>query len=392
MNTTTVTDHQYIDTLDGLNEFYAINKEVKWIGFDTEFIGEKTFVPVLCLIQIASEHGNYLIDSLKLPHLKPFLKLITDPEILKITHAGENDYRLLFQQFGVLPVNVFDTQIAAGFIGYSYPVSFANLLQGELRVRLDKGSAVSDWESRPISKKQLQYALNDVLYLEQLWIKMAQKLRDKKRETWLTEEFNKMQSAEYYAIDRNKEFLTNSMLNKINNNEKLFLLRLYRWRIDIAEKKNQPKERALQKKYIAHIVKAVKGGKESLLHNRLLPDHVVQKNAKVFLAMFEEPITTEEQEIMDSISQNAPVKPRIDAVMDILYLGIKIICSEQKVAPELVINRSNYKRMKWDLDYFDESLNQTWRHQLLGDNVINSIQNRTKLKIDTKGKYFSLEM
>ena len=392
MNKTTVTSHHYIDTTESLAVFFETNKNVKWLGFDTEFIGEKTYIPVLCLIQVATIHGYYLIDTLKLKEINPFLDLISDPNILKITHAGENDYRLLFQQYNVLPVNVFDTQIAAGFIGYNYPISFQNLIQGELKIRLDKGSAVSDWESRPISKKQLQYALNDVIYLERLWKNISKQLKAKNREAWLNEEFEKLQSASSYRVDKNKEFLANSMLSKINNAEKLFLLRLYRWRIEMAEKKNHPKERILQKKFISHIVKAVKGGRAELLQNRLIPEHIVQKNAKAFTAMYQDPINENEKSVLDSIARNAPVKPRIDAVMDILYLGIKIICSEQKVAPEMVINRANYKRMKWDLEYFDPSLNQTWRHQLLGENVINSIHNRTKLKVDTKGEYFGLKM
>jgi ribonuclease D len=392
MNKAAVTNHHYINTQEALSDFYEKNKNVSWIGFDTEFVGERTYVPVLCLVQVASEHGNYLIDVLALDQVDLFLKLIIDPKILKITHAGENDYRLLFQQYNVLPIHVFDTQIAAGFIGYNYPVSFQNLLQGELKVRLDKGSAVSDWVSRPISKKQLQYALNDVIYLERLWKKMSGKLHARKRETWVDEEFEKLQSEKSYSVDKNKEFLANSMLGKINLTEKLFLLRLYRWRIETAATKNQPKERILQKKYISHIVKAVKGGKNELLQNRLIPEHIVHKHHKVFTELYTLPITKEEQSVLDSISKNVPVKPRIDAVMDILYLGIKIICSEQKVAPELVVNRANFKRMKWDLDYFDESLNSNWRKELLGNIVINSIQNRTKLKVDTKGEFFALKI
>lgn len=390
MNKTTVTSHHYIDTAEGLMHFYEKNKEVSWLGFDTEFVGEKTYVPLLCLIQVATEHGDYLIDTLKLKDISLFLEFLTDSKILKITHAGENDYRLIYQQYNVLPINVFDTQIAAGFIGYNYPVSFQNLLQGELKLPLDKGSAVSDWESRPISNKQLQYALNDVIYLKRLWHTISKKLHSRNRETWVHEEFDKMQSASSYTVDKSKEFLANSMLTKINQPEKLFLLRLYRWRIYMAEKRNLPKERILQKKHISHIVKAVKGGTSSLLHNRLIPEHLVQKNGKIFTNLYEKEITQEEQSVLDSISKNTPIKPRIDAVMDILYLGMKIICSENKIAPELVINRANFKKMKWDLDYFDESLASGWREELLGKNVLNSIRNRTKLKVDTKSEYFGL--
>ncbi len=392
MNKSETTKHTYVNTAEGLQSFYNQNKTVEWLGFDTEFVGERTYYPLLCLIQVATEYGNYLIDPIAITDLGLFIDLIVDPKIVKITHAGENDYRLLYQQFGVLPVNVYDTQMAAGFIGYNYPVSFASLLQGELRIRLDKGPAVSDWESRPISKKQLQYALNDVIYLEELWNGINKKLSEKNRETWVTEEFNKLQSAKSYETDSNKEFLANSILPKINTKDKLFLMRLYQWRIEMAEKKNKPKERILQKKLINHITTGIKGGKKNLQNNRLIPPHVIDKDIRTFTALYEQEETPEERAIMNQIAKHVPIKPRIDAVMDILYLGIKIICSQNKIAPELVVDRPRFKRMKWDLAYFDESLDIGWRKELLGENVINSIRNRNKLKVDTKSEFFGLKM
>lgn len=392
MNKLEQTQHIYIDTLDGLQQFFDTNKAITWLGFDTEFVGERTYFPILCLIQVATENGNYLIDPIAIENIDLFLELIKNPAIVKITHAGENDYRLLYQEFGVLPVNIYDTQIAAGFIGYHYPISFANLLQGELKLTLDKGPAVSDWESRPISAKQLQYALNDVIYLERLWKGINNKLKEWNRENWVHEEFDKLQNAKTYKTDPNKEFLANSILPKINIKEKLFLLRLYKWRIEMAEKKNKPKERILQKKLISHIVKGVKGGKSNLFNNRLIPPHVIDKDGGTFVDLYNQQESDEERAVLDSISKNVPVKPKIDAVMDILYLGIKIICSENKIAPELVIDRNRFKQMKWDLPYFDESLNSGWRNELLGENVINSIKNRTKLMVDTKSEFFGLKM
>jgi ribonuclease D len=221
---------------------------------------------------------------------------------------------------------------------------------------------------------------------------MSQKLDHLHRLDWPQEEFLKLQDPASYTQDDDKEFLSNTMLNNLKDREKLFLLRLYRWRQNQAREKNLPKERILQKKYIPHFVKAIKGGKDSLMHNRLLPEHIVHRNAKKLVEMYESEMTGEEKMVIDSVSKNVRIKPRIDAVMDILYLGIKIICSEQKIAPELVINRSNFKRMKGDLSYFDESLEQSWRYELLGRNVINSIRHRNKLKVDTSGEYFSLKM
>ena len=180
-------DFQLIENDENLIAFYEQHKAVEWIAFDTEFVGEKRYVTTLCLIQVASVHGIFLIDPFYVRDLSPFLKLIEDEGIVKITHAGDNDYRLLYQQFDVLPANVFDTQIAAGFVGYNYPTSFARLVEGELGIRLKKGYAVTDWESRPLKPRQLGYAINDVIYLEELWNKLSAKLVKSERKAWAEE-------------------------------------------------------------------------------------------------------------------------------------------------------------------------------------------------------------
>ncbi|RMF01545.1 MAG: ribonuclease D, partial [Bacteroidetes bacterium] len=125
-----------------LEACYEQLKDADWITFDTEFVGEKRFTTLICLIQLSSEEANFLIDPIRVEDLRPFFDLIEDPHILKITHAGENDYRLLYQQFNVLPKNVFDTQLAAGLLGYRYPSGLGKLVSAELNVQLKKGFAV----------------------------------------------------------------------------------------------------------------------------------------------------------------------------------------------------------------------------------------------------------
>lgn len=341
---------------------------------------------------MVTPNNTYIIDAKKVEDFDLFLQLIVDPSLLKITHAGENDYRLLFQLFNVLPQNVFDTQIAAGFVGYNYPISFAGLLQGELRVRLDKGSATSDWESRPISKKQMQYALNDVIYLEELWKALTQKLDKLNRASWVVEEFKKLELKEAYVPSLNKEFYNNSLLPKLNVREKLFLMRLYAWRIQRAEQTNQPKERVLQRKYIGHIATAIKGGRKALTQNRLIPPHVISKHVDTFVALFDQEPNEEENAVLEKIRRPKNIHPKVDAVMDIIYLGIKMICADKKIAPELVIDRSEYKEMKKKTGYLDPALAEGWRPKLLGENVIHSIKNRENLEVDTSGPYFALKL
>ena len=122
-----------------LDKFYEENKNVEWIGFDTEFIGEKRFHTLLCVVQLSTPIGFYIIDALRINDFSSITKLIEDPNILKLTHAGDNDYRLFYKRFNIIPKNTFDTQIAAGFVGYKYPTSFQKLVDKELKVHVPKG-------------------------------------------------------------------------------------------------------------------------------------------------------------------------------------------------------------------------------------------------------------
>ena len=147
-------EFEFIEHEEDLQEFYEKNENVEWLGFDTEFVGEKRFITLLCLIQASTPNGHYIIDPLKVKNLQPFLSLLEDPAILKITHAGDNDFRLMNTLFGTVPQNIFDTQIAAGFLGYRYPLSYGKLVEAESGRRLKKGYAVTDWIARPLGKKQ----------------------------------------------------------------------------------------------------------------------------------------------------------------------------------------------------------------------------------------------
>ncbi len=381
-----------IERYEDLEIFYSDNKDVDWIGFDTEFVGEKRYYTLLCLIQVATENGLYIIDPLKIKDLSPFLKMIEDPAILKITHAGENDYKLLHQYFGILPKNIFDTQLAAGFVGYKHPISFSKLVEKELKVFLKKGYTVSDWESRPINRKQLDYALNDVIYLEQLWNSLSEKLERLKRTDWVGEEFQKLELAETYYFDPNREALNNNIILGLNLQEKIFLIRLYAWRRQEAERKNYSKEMILPAKFIGAFVRNMKSGKGALLNHRRIPDRIIDKNWDTFYGLYQDKPRKEEIELLDRIPPSPQENPSQDALMEIMYLIIKYNCHKRHIAPDLVVNRSNYKKMKADFDYFDEKLGEGWRHDMIGEQMIYWLRNRENLEISMNNGQFTMKV
>jgi ribonuclease D len=381
-----------IERAEDLEAFYEENKNVAWLGFDTEFVGEKRYYTLLCLIQVATVNGFYLIDSIKLKDLSPLLKMIEDPAILKITHAGENDYRLLHSYFDILPKNIFDIQLAAGFVGYKYPISFSKLVEKELKIYLKKGYTVSDWESRPFNKKQLDYALNDVIYLEQLWKSLSKKLDKLNRTEWVAEEFEKLGHAETYFSNPNREAFNNSMILGLNLKERIFLIRLYEWRRAEAERKDYSKEMILPAKFIGAFVRNMKSGKGALLNHRRVPDRIIEKNWNTFIDLYQQEPTEQEIELLRQIPQSTQENPSQDALMEIMYLIIKYNCHKKHIAPDLVVNRSNFKKMKADFDYFDEKLAEGWRLDLIGEQMIHWLRNRENLEISMNNGQFSMKV
>ncbi|MEZ4935830.1 MAG: ribonuclease D [Saprospiraceae bacterium] len=381
-----------IDDASGLEKFAQINEGIEWMGFDTEFIGEKRFLTLICLIQVATEHGYFLIDPLKIKDLDPLLKMLTDERILKIVHAGENDYRLFNTQYGIIPKNTFDTQITAAFIGYKYPVAYSKLMESELRVPVSKSFTVTDWERRPMSNKQIKYALDDVIHLRKLWESITKKLKKAGRLEWAMEELKAMENPENYEQDPYKEAINSNLIRSLRRKEQVFLLRLLLWRTSEARRLNHSKEMVLPSKFISPIVRAIHSGADALRQNRRLPDSVVGRYGKQFITMFEEPATKEEKEVLERIPPDNSDNPKQDILMEMLDLLVRYKCLKEGISHYMVMPRSVLKRMKNDKDFFDPSIDNGWRRKFLGDEIVSWFKYRKNLEIEFTNGKFELKM
>jgi ribonuclease D len=385
-----IIQHTFISTSEGLEQFAEECKDIKWIGFDTEFIGEKRYFTLLCLIQVSCEHGYYLIDPLAIDNLDPFLDFLEDPDVITITHAGDNDYRLLHQQFGVIPQNIFDTQVAAGFMGHRYPTSFGKLVEAETGVQLGKGFAVTDWAQRPMSSKQVKYALNDVIYLRELYDTIMGKLADNGRQEWALEECNVFSTKAYYFKDPNHEFLNSNIARSSRTKERLFLVRLYEWRRATAEEKNYSKEMILQGKIIGQLVRGVRGGIEAMLENRRLPAKTIKRYGDMFVEMFNEPGTEEELTVANSIQRASREDEEDDMLIELLYLIMKYRASQAEISHALVMPRNAIKRIKQEPEVREKMLGSGWRSALLGEDYMGWLGNIDDLELKIEGGKISL--
>ncbi|NJC25094.1 ribonuclease D [Neolewinella antarctica] len=383
--------YTYVQTPQELDKFAADNRGINWMGFDTEFIGEKRYYTLLCLIQVSTDHGYYLIDPIAVENIDPFLAMLEDESIVKITHAGDNDYRLLYINYGTVPKNLFDTQLSAGFIGHRFPMSFAKLVEAEVGEQLGKGYAVTDWAQRPMTPKQIKYALNDVIYLRLLYDTITEKLRQNGREPWALEECNLMGDPAYYYRDPNHEFLNSNVARSARTKERVFLLRVYEWRRATAEKKNYSKDMILQSKIISQLARGVKGGKESMASNRRLPGRTVDRYGDMFVDMYTKPATEEELEVANSVNRLAQEDEEDDMIIELLYLIMKYRANENEISHSLVMPRNTIRKMKQDKAVRQSILGSGWRRELLGDDFVNWIKNFESLSVRLEGSKIVLE-
>jgi len=381
-----------IEDAAGFEEFKRTNEGIEWMAFDTEFIGEKRFVTLICLIQVATVHGYYLIDPLKAGDLSPLLDMLIDERILKLVHAGDNDYRLFNMHFGIIPKNTFDTQIAAAFLGYKYPVAFNKLLESELRVTVSKGYTVTNWQRRPFSPKQIRYALDDVIYLHELWQNMMGKLAKNDRDEWVMEEMKKLESPSSYVQDPYKEAINSNIIKSLRLKEQVFLLRLFLWRTSEARRLDHSKEMVFPGKFIGPIVRAIHSGFDALKQNRRLPDSIVNRFGRQLVEMYQKPIEEEEKIILKRIPPDNSDNPKQDILMEMLDLLVRYKCLEEGISHHMVMPRSVLKRMKNDKDYFDPSLDTGWRRAFLGKEIISWFRYRKNLKIIFDNGKFELKM
>lgn len=383
---------ELITTKEGLEHFAQINTNIEWMCFDSEFVGEKRFTTRLCLIQVATEHGLFLIDPFPLKNLGPFLKMIEDPNIVKITHAGENDYRLLYATHGTIPKNTFDTQIAAGFLGYRYPLAFKKLVETELKINLNKSFTVADWEARPFNQNQLKYAIQDIEPLYDLWKKQEAELKRHQRLHWAEEEFRVLEREAYYARDPHHEALNSDLMKSLNKRERLFLLRLFEWRRKTAEEKNYSKEMVLPSKFMSQIVRSMRSGRAGLRENRRIPDKFAGDLWPVMNELYIREISEDEKFLLRQVPTEDEENPNEEILTEFLYLIIRHQCMQKGISHALALPRNWFKKIKNDPGFAEEVFTQGWRKELFGDTFIRWLSQPDNLRIDIKPDVIELRL
>ena len=245
---------QFVSTQSKFYRFLDEIETATWIAYDTEFISEGRYRPDLCLVQVAVESGNYLLDPLAIRDLNPFWERLCREGTTSIAHSCRSELEFCYRAIGRIPTRIFDVQLAAAFVGYDYPLNFKALTEATIGVELEKTESRTDWSRRPLLKGQLDYAIQDVCYLKQIADRLAQELEKRKRESWFVEETRAFCKAtlDSFGEDHWRKILGSK---RYSQDELAIIRALWFWRRDKAIAKGAPQTRILRDDLILELGK-----------------------------------------------------------------------------------------------------------------------------------------
>lgn len=254
-------------------------------GIDTEFIGETSYIPILCLIQISIGTEVELVDPMAIADLSPLLDLVADSTILKICHAGEQDLAILFRLCGSRLANVIDTQILAGLIGLGYPLSYARLVEYFCGVSLAKAHTYSAWDRRPLTCAQHEYAVDDVKYLAALYAALWQRLAELRRQDWAMAACAERCEIAAKPAEPTLAYLKIKTSRHLNSLQLAVLRDLCAWREQLAYEHDLPARTMLPDNVLRDIAKLLPTRQAQLKNIKEFPPRELESYAEFIISL-----------------------------------------------------------------------------------------------------------
>jgi ribonuclease D len=373
-----------IATTGELRELVDHIRQSGRFAFDTEFVSEETFEPVLCLVQVATDTRLAVVDPFQVGDLKLFWDVVVDPSIDVVMHAAGEDLRICRLQTGALPQRVFDVQIAAGLVGFSYPLSLGNLTYQALKVTLLGGETRTDWRRRPLSEGQLRYALEDVRHLLELADLLGGELKDLGREEWAEDEFAAfLDGIEHRAEEERWRKL--SGLHMLNRRGLEVARRLSEWRASDARRANRPIRSVLRDDLLVAIAKRQPSNRRDLEALRDFNRPHLLGKANEILGVIAEALAVLPENLPEPNERHDDL-PGLAMVVSLLSATLSQVCAQSQVAVGLAGGASDLKELvRWYLEGEPDNhlpdLLQGWRADVFGRTLLDVLSGRRALRI-----------
>lgn len=353
-----------------------------FVAVDTEFMREQTFWPQLCLIQLAVPGDALIIDPLaKGIDLAPFWDLMGNEDVVKVFHAARQDIEIVFAKTGLVPHPVFDTQIAAMVCGFGESISYVNLVKKVTGADLDKSSRFTDWSRRPLSEKQLKYALADVTHLRDIYDHLKRELEVSSRSAWLKEEMGVLTDPATY--ESHPENAWQRLKLRVRNRKSLaVLIELAAWRERQAQAQNVPRSRILRDEALYDIANQAPTTTDKLSELRTLSQGFSRSaRAKEIIEAVKLGLARDVK-TLPPINHGQQLSAGAAALIDLLRVLLKASAARHKVAPRLIAGSSDLERIALEAEPDIPAL-KGWRRRLFGEDALRLKRGEIALTLDS---------
>lgn len=367
-------DHQYIDTPAALAELCSRLKGKAWIAVDTEFMRERTYYPELCLVQVATDELVACVDPLALPSLEPLLAVFLDERTVKVLHAARQDLEIFFHMAGKVPQPVFDTQVAARFLGLPDQSGYGAVVQSMLGITLDKSHARTDWARRPLSDAALDYAADDVRHLRNLYHKILAELAARERGAWVEPELKALVDEKLYRPDPDNAWQRVRGVQRLKPKTITLIKSLAAWRERTAMAENRPRQWIVKDESLMDLAKQLPGDLESLAAVRGVGESLAKRHGAELLKMLGEDA---EASAVERPSRETPLKPDQEALVDALNALLRLSAARGDVSAASLANRAELERLvrgERELQILKD-----WRLEMAGRELVEFLEGRLTL-------------
>ncbi|HEX4159588.1 MAG TPA: ribonuclease D [Rhizomicrobium sp.] len=369
-----------VDTNEALESLVAELERAPYVALDTEFMRDQTYWPKLCLMQVAASGVEAIIDPLASGlDLGPFYRLLRAP-VLKVLHAARQDIEIFCIQGDVIPDPLFDTQIAAMVCGFGESASYETLARRLAHAEIDKSARFTDWSRRPLTKRQLEYALADVTHLRVVYEALARQLERTGRAGWVREEIAALQQPSLYRLEpalawkrlkprtTNKRFLT-------------ILAAVAAWREREAQSRDLPRSRILKDEVLLEISAHPPENAQALEHIRSIPKGFAA--SRMGKSLLEEITTSRTAEVLAGVEPERPRRKRepSPSAVDLLKTLLRQRAEAAGVAPRLIADSEDIEKIAAREDD-DVAALHGWRAEVFGNDAIALRDGKLALKLD----------
>jgi ribonuclease D len=373
----------FVDTPAALSDLADRLAGSEWLALDTEFIREKTYLPKLCLIQVSNGEVAACVDPLALEDLNPLRRVLYDGSIIKVLHAARQDLEIFLHDWGHIPLPLFDTQPAAALLGHGDQVGYAKLVQQVLGVDLPKDHSRTDWSRRPLEQGQLRYALDDVIYLGQVYLKMRGRLSDRERLQWLAADFADLADPATYVQDPRTAWQRIKGRQHLRGVQLAVLQTLAAWREEQARSRDLPRRWVLKDEVLVDLARRRPRDLEQLARIRGLEPPTIRRDGEILLHLIGEALQRPKEQWPREGRPGKPLTAAQEAQADLLSATLRLLADSHQLSPHAIAGRKDLEKLVRGES--DTRLLEGWRRKVAGEHLLDLLAGRWSMRATADG-------